>query len=98
MNGKASTPASLPTALPPSLADASPADATPAAPASRQGWLDRLKAGLRKTGSNITTVFTGTRIDDALYEELETALLVADTGVKATEHLLQDLKRRVKDS
>jgi fused signal recognition particle receptor len=68
------------------------------APAARQGWLDRLKAGLRKTGSSITTVFTGTRIDDDLYEELETALLVADTGVKATEHLLQDLKRRVKDT
>ncbi len=64
----------------------------------RQGWLDRLKAGLRKTGSSITTVFTGTRIDEALYEELETALLMADTGVKATEHLLQDLKRRVKDN
>jgi fused signal recognition particle receptor len=69
----------------------------PAAPA-RQGWLDRLKNGLRKTGSNIATVFTGTRIDDDLYEELETALLMADTGVKATEHLLQDLKRRVKEA
>ena len=54
--------------------------------------------GLRKTGASITTVFTGTRIDDALYEELETALLMADTGVKATEHLLVDLKRRVKES
>jgi len=64
----------------------------------RQGWLDRLKAGLRKTGSSITTVFTGTRIDEDLYEELETALLMADTGVKATEHLLQDLKRRVKEN
>jgi fused signal recognition particle receptor len=60
--------------------------------------MDRLKSGLRKTGSSITSVFTGTRIDDELYEELETALLMADTGVKATEHLLQDLKRRVKDS
>ena len=60
--------------------------------------MERLKSGLRKTGSSITTVFTGTRIDDELYEELETALLMADTGVKATEHLLQDLKRRVKDS
>ncbi|WP_350296433.1 signal recognition particle-docking protein FtsY [Limnohabitans sp. Rim8] len=66
--------------------------------ATRQGWLDKLKAGLRKTGSSIATVFTGTQIDDKLYEELETALLMADTGVKATEHLLQDLKRRVKDS
>jgi fused signal recognition particle receptor len=60
--------------------------------------LDKLKAGLRKTGSSIATVFTGTQIDDNLYEELETALLMADTGVKATEHLLQDLKRRVKDT
>ena len=58
----------------------------------------RLKAGLRKTGSSIATVFTGTQIDDDLYEELETALLLADTGVKATEHLLQDLKRRVKEA
>ncbi len=64
----------------------------------RKGWLDKLKAGLRKTGSSIATVFTGTQIDDALYEELEAALLMADTGVKATEHLLADLKKRVKDS
>ena len=70
----------------------------PSAPVARQGWLDKLKAGLRKTGSSIATVFSGTQIDDHLYEELETALLMADTGVKATEHLLHDLKRRVKDS
>ena len=38
---------------------------TTAAPA-RQSWLDRLKAGLRKTGSSIATVFTGTQIDDNL--------------------------------
>lgn len=78
------------------LAPAAPASAV--APSTRQGWLDRLKNGLRKTGSSLATVFTGTRIDDELYEELETALLMADTGVKATEHLLQDLKRRVKES
>jgi fused signal recognition particle receptor len=74
------------------------AAAVPAAPPDRGGWLDRLRAGLRKTGSSIAQVFTGTRIDDALYEELETALLLADTGVKATEFLLSDLKRRVKES
>ncbi len=71
---------------------------TPPAAAVRQGWLDKLKNGLRKTGSSITTVFTGTQIDDALYEELEAALLMADTGVKATTHLLTDLKRRVKEN
>ncbi|MBS0402691.1 MAG: signal recognition particle receptor subunit alpha, partial [Proteobacteria bacterium] len=65
---------------------------------TRGGWLGRLKSGLRKTGGSITTVFTGTRIDEALYEELETALLLADTGVPATEHLLADLRRRVKEA
>jgi fused signal recognition particle receptor len=64
----------------------------------RQSWLNKLKTGLEKTGKNIASVFTGTQIDDALYEELETALLMADTGVKATEYLLQDLKARVKAS
>ncbi len=64
----------------------------------RRGWLDKLRHGLRKTGSSIAQVFTGTQIDDALYEELESALLMADAGVKATEFLLADLKRRVKEA
>ncbi|WP_371414426.1 signal recognition particle-docking protein FtsY [Acidovorax sp. 1608163] len=84
---------------PPAAAPAvAPAPAPAPAVAERKGWLDRLKAGLRKTGSSIATVFTGTQIDDALYEELEEALLMADTGVKATQHLLDDLKRRVKET
>ena len=72
--------------------------AAPAAAPNRQGWLNKLKNGLRKTGSTIATVFTGTQIDDALYEELESALLMSDAGVAATGYLLADLKRRVKDS
>lgn len=72
--------------------------AKPTLPADRGSWMDRLKAGLRKTGTSITSVFTGTKIDDALYEELEDALLMADTGVKATMYLLEDLKRRVKET
>jgi len=63
----------------------------------RQRWLSKLQAGLRKTGSSISTVFTGSRIDDELYEDLETALLMADAGVKATAYLLAEVKRRVKD-
>jgi len=66
--------------------------------APRKTWLEKLKLGLRKTGSSIAQVFTGTQIDDALYEELESALLMADAGVKATEFLLEDLKRRVKEA
>ena len=76
---------------------ATPAVDEPTA-APRTSWLDKLKAGLRKTGSSIATVFTGTQIDDALYEELEAALLMADAGTAATAHLLADLKQRVKDS
>jgi fused signal recognition particle receptor len=67
-------------------------------PATRASWLAKLKNGLRKTGASIATVFTGARIDDALYEDLESALLMADSGVKATQFLLDDLKRRVKES
>jgi fused signal recognition particle receptor len=73
-----------------------PVEAPSEAPAARAGWLDRLRTGLRKTGSSITGVFSRTQIDDALYEELEAALLMADAGVKATQFLLDDLKRRVK--
>ena len=97
----AATPAPAPSLPPLPATPSSPEpQAKPQAPATegRQGWLSRLKEGLRKTGNSITSVFTGTKIDDALYEELEDALLLADTGVKATEHLLKDLKRRVKEA
>jgi fused signal recognition particle receptor len=96
---KPAEPAPAPAATSPLPPDAAPATgrAPESAPeAARGGWLDRLKSGLRKTGSSIAQVFTGTQIDDALYEELEAALLQADTGVAATAHLLEDLKRRVK--
>ncbi len=66
--------------------------------APRKSWMEKLKNGLRKTGSSIATVFTGTQIDDALYEELEAALLMSDAGVAATAHLLADLKGRVKEA
>ena len=69
-----------------------------AVPVERERWLSKLKSGLRKTGSNISSVFTGTQIDEALYEDLEAALLMADAGVSATNHLLEDIRRRVRDS
>ncbi|PIF74865.1 signal recognition particle-docking protein FtsY [Variovorax sp. 54] len=68
----------------------------PAIATERKSWFDKLKTGLRKTGTGIQAVFVNAQIDDALYEELESALLMADTGVKATEYLLDDLKVRVK--
>ncbi len=80
-------------AAPPDIAEPLPESAE-----SRRRWLDRLRGGLRRTGSGIAQVFTSAQIDDALYEELETALLMADAGVKATEYLLDDLKRRVRET
>jgi fused signal recognition particle receptor len=62
----------------------------------RASWFDRLRDGLRKTGSALSHVFVGARVDDALFEELESALLMADASVQASAFLLADLKRRVK--
>jgi fused signal recognition particle receptor len=88
---------------PQSIATASPAAAAPAteavetaAPEVKRNWLARLKAGLSKTSSNLTTLFVGAKIDDDLYEELEAALLMADAGMEATVFLLEALKKKVK--
>ena len=89
-------PASQP--VPPSAVPDVPDVRAHAAPdAERSGWMHRLKRGLSKTSSGIAQVFTGVRIDEALYEELESALLLADAGLPATEYLLADLRRRVKE-
>jgi fused signal recognition particle receptor len=71
--------------------------APPAPPEQRESWMRRLRAGLSKTSSNLTTLFVGAKIDDELYEELETALLMADAGVDATQFLLGALKKKVKN-
>ena len=87
------SPVAAPVAAP-QVAPVSP----PASEAPREAWFQRLRKGLARTGSGIAQVFTGARIDDDLYEELEAALLMADAGVRATEHLLKDLKQRVKSA
>ncbi len=69
-----------------------------ATPPERQRWVDKLKAGLGKTASSISGVFGGSVIDEALYENLEDALLMADAGVPATQFLIAELRRKVKDS
>ncbi len=69
-----------------------------ATPPERQKWVDKLKASLGKTASSISTVFGGSIIDEALYESLEEALLMADTGVPATQYLLGEVRRKVNAS
>ena len=96
--GAAPAPATPPSVEPTPAAQAEAVPSVPPAGAQRRGWMSRLSAGLRRTGTSIAQVFTGTRIDDALYEDLESALLMADTGVRATQFLLEDLKQRVRRS
>ncbi|MFM1979462.1 MAG: hypothetical protein RLZ68_727, partial [Pseudomonadota bacterium] len=57
-----------------------------------------LKAGLGKTASSISGVFGGSQIDEALFEDLESALLMADAGVVATELLTTALRNKAKSS
>ncbi|MDD4880247.1 MAG: signal recognition particle-docking protein FtsY [Gallionellaceae bacterium] len=76
-------------------------DAAKAKAPAALSWAQRLKAGLAKTRNALTGqiggLFAGhAGIDEALYEELETILLSADVGVEATEHLLRELRTRVK--
>ncbi|WP_027211512.1 signal recognition particle-docking protein FtsY [Burkholderia sp. WSM2232] len=72
--------------VPPPVQDAS----------AKRSWLTRLKTGLSKTSSSLTGIFIGTKIDEELYEELETALLMSDAGVDATEFLLEALREKVR--
>ncbi|HEY0665919.1 MAG TPA: signal recognition particle-docking protein FtsY [Gallionella sp.] len=73
----------------PAESSATPADS---------GWLARLKTGLSRTGNQLTELFGGGgKIDDDLYEELETILITADVGMDATRALLADLRHHVKE-
>jgi fused signal recognition particle receptor len=60
-------------------------------------WTARLKAGLARTRDVLNTpvseLFTR-KVDEALYEELETALLQADCGVPATQALLAAVRKK----
>ena len=65
-------------------------------PKTQKSWLDRLRKSLTKTSSRLNQVFTGTQINDNLFEELETALLMTDAGVEATQYLLEALQKKVR--
>jgi fused signal recognition particle receptor len=74
--------------------EAPPVDA--AAVPSKESWINRLKKGLSRTGQNLGGLFIGVKVDEALFEELETALIMADAGVEATDKLLTALRARVR--
>ncbi len=59
---------------------------------SKVSYFARLKAGLAKTSAGLGSIFLGKKsIDEALLEDLETALLMADVGIEATEEILADI-------
>ncbi len=65
-------------------------------PVAKRSWMSRLRQGLSKTSNNLTGIFVSAKIDEDLYEELETALLMSDAGVDATEFLLESLREKVR--
>jgi len=65
-------------------------------PTINASWLTRLKRGLSRTGQNLGGLFVGVKVDETLFEELETALIMADAGMEATEQLLTALRARVR--
>ncbi len=76
-------------------------------PAERPGFFARLKQGLTKTsqnlGNGLASLFLGKKIDDDLYEELETQLLMADVGVDTSQKLIKQLvqhadRKQLKDA
>jgi fused signal recognition particle receptor len=62
----------------------------------KTGWLARLRSGLARTRAQIAGVFSAVKVDEALFEELESALIMADVGVPAAHALLERLRRRVR--
>jgi fused signal recognition particle receptor len=61
-------------------------------------WAARLKAGLARTrdvfNTPVSELFTRRTIDEALYEELENALLQADCGVAAAHALVVEIRKK----
>lgn len=101
----APAPSSPPTTAPKTVSVPPPVQTEPATeapiaavevPPERRSWMAKLRQGLSKTRTNLSTLFLGARIDEALYEELETALLTSDAGFETTTHLLESLRARVR--
>lgn len=69
----------------------------------KKGFWGRLVEGLSKTRANIVAgidaVFKGfSHIDDDFYEEIEEILIMGDIGVRTTEAIIEDLKKKVKEN
>jgi fused signal recognition particle receptor len=67
-----------------------------AASPPKKSWTERLKDGLSRSREKLTGALVRRTLDDETLEELESALLMADVGMPATRHLLDDLGARWK--
>nr|WP_241664516.1 signal recognition particle-docking protein FtsY [Ningiella ruwaisensis] len=69
---------------------------------SESGFFSKLRASLSRTKENIGSGFIallkGKEIDDELYEELETQLLLADVGMQTTTKIINNLTKSAKMS
>ena len=61
------------------------------------GFFDKIKQGLSKTASTISSVFTASELDDDFYDELEESLILADLGVDTTTKAVERLRRAAKE-
>lgn len=60
--------------------------------------LARLKDGLSKTRSQITSIMGGDgRFDDAFFDSLEEAMIAADIGIELATDIINELKQDLKD-
>lgn len=84
-----------PPPVPPQAAPEPVSEPAAAAP-KKASWLSRLKQGLARTGQSLGGIFVGVKVDENLFEELESALIMADAGMEATDKLLTALRARVK--
>ena len=81
--------------LAPTVLAAPPAGVRAVLPGA-SSWAARLKAGLAKTRAGLGSLFTGVKVDDALFGELEMALIAADCGVDAAQMLIERLWERAR--
>lgn len=61
------------------------------------GFFDKIKQGLSKTASSISSVFTASELDNDFYDELEESLILADLGVETTEKAVTRLRALAKE-
>ena len=61
------------------------------------GFFEKLKQGLSKTASSISSVFTASELDDEFYDDLEESLILADLGMQTTEEAMQKLRIVVRE-